>query len=70
MPPVPFQGRIPVDGHATYNTSAFGNTDWDNTTPTVPAQTPTAWSETSIDTATDNAEEHVRGLNIVENTWR
>lgn len=70
MPPVPFQGRIPVDGHTAVNTSAFGNTDWDNMTPTVPAQTPTAWAETSIDTANDNASDQVRGFKIAESNWQ
>lgn len=64
-----FTGKILNDGDSGLATSPFAETNWDNTNPSLPAQNPSAWVETAIDTSTDNAEPQVMGFKIAENNW-
>ena len=69
MPPVAFQGRIPVTGHTAPTLSPFKSTNWDNDAATVPGQTAMAFKSTDWADDDDNAEPQVRGFNAASDNW-
>lgn len=67
--PVPFQGRIPVDGHVEPTLSPWVETAWPNDAATIPAQTPHGWTETNFSNDNNTADANVMGIELAEDTW-
>lgn len=59
-----FQGKIMIKNYAQIETSPFRSTNWDDDTPTLPAQTITGWSSTNWDDDSANVDENAIGFKI------